>query len=136
MSNPVPEYQVIRGIKVGPKLDGVAAKDRIICLGRAPDGAGRPCRARYHDGCMCCDGWCSAVPGGCPAPHVLAHIISELIPGARAAGWRIGPVQPDGSYQAMCPRCSAPDPALVRMCAALAASTQRAGQLSLIPEAG
>lgn len=38
----------------------------------------------------------------------------------RAGGWRIGPPDPDGVRPAMCPRCSRPDPDLVKLCASLA----------------
>jgi hypothetical protein len=124
-------YQVIRGIKVGSKLPGVPPQDRIICSGRRPDGTGNRCGKRYHDGCMCCGGWCSALPGGCKAPHVRHHVTVELVEAARAAGWRVGPARTDGSYPTMCPKCAAPDPALVRMCSELFASVRRGKQLDL-----
>lgn len=37
---------------------------------------------------------------------------------ARASGWRVG-VLPGGVHDAMCPRCSRPDPALARVLAEL-----------------
>ncbi|MBM0235922.1 hypothetical protein JNW88_00270 [Micromonospora sp. ATA32] len=35
---------------------------------------------------------------------------------ARAAGWRIGPTNADGTRHAMCPRCSRPDPTTAALC--------------------
>jgi hypothetical protein len=39
----------------------------------------------------------------------------SLLDQARAAGWRIGALV-DGTPDAMCERCSRPDPELVRLC--------------------
>lgn len=47
-----------------------------------------------------------------------------LLTYARVAGWKIGQ-RPDGSQDAMCPRCAAPDPEMVRLCRDLARSVKR-----------
>jgi hypothetical protein len=89
----------------------VPIPDRIICTGRPVDrdgnAVGKPCGRRWHDQC-----------GGCIAPaerHRAQHLAGE-IQSARSAGWRIGPANHRGVYAAMCPRCAAPDPALVALC--------------------
>lgn len=35
---------------------------------------------------------------------------------ARAAGWRVGPPDADGTRPASCPSCSRPDPQVVAIC--------------------
>lgn len=72
----------------------------IVCSGRAADEQNRPV----------------GEPCGRQAPqHRLPdHTVYEEE--LRAAGWRLGPLQADGSRDAMCPRCARPSPDLARLC--------------------
>lgn len=91
----------------------------VVCTGRALDGHGRatgdqcgqtftarPRRDTKTDPVS--DEWCVRPPTA-----------AEQDADARAAGWRIGPTQPDGTRHAMCPRCAKPDPATAALCADL-----------------
>lgn len=91
--------------------------DRVVCTGRPVDrdgvAAGKTCGTRWHAGC-----------DGCHRYRNLDRIDQDTrleLASARAAGWRIGPADERGVHNAMCPRCAAPDPAMVKMCAELAA---------------
>jgi len=42
--------------------------------------------------------------------------LAELEARARAGGWKLGPVRPDGTRDVMCPDCGRPDPATARLC--------------------
>jgi len=42
--------------------------------------------------------------------------VAELEARARAGGWKLGPVRPDGTRDVMCPACGRPDPATARLC--------------------
>lgn len=68
---------------------------QVTCTGRAYDDHGNP----TTDLC------------GTPATTDLATL--------RDLGWKIGPPDAAGHRPAMCPRCAAPDPALVRLCSTL-----------------
>lgn len=69
----------------------------IVCTGRRVDDDGQPAG---------------------PSHGKVAQDVSH--DALRALGWRIGPADADGVHPAMCPRCAAPDPTLVRLCTDLA----------------
>lgn len=70
----------------------------IVCNGRALDANQQPVGEP-----------CGRTPDP-PRPPTLNPVTA-----ARAGGWRIGPPRPDGSRDAMCPRCAKPDPELAKL---------------------
>jgi len=55
-----------------------------------------------------------AVGEVCGKPFTAGRDLVEAR--ARAAGWKFGPVRPDGSRDVICPDCGRPDPATARLC--------------------
>jgi len=68
----------------------------VVCNGRALDADG--------------------IPVGDPCGNTYTGPRVEVDARARAAGWKLGPVRPDGTRDVMCRGCGRPDPVTAALC--------------------